>query len=424
MSISRKVSRRGGIWTDLGNNKNELDLGDSLTTEKAVRDITTDIIRQLTATSIQIIPGEVTEVIYNEEDIADRPELKPQDIGCIRVSTFEGFELPSEWVFPLDPNIKNYPIYGELVHVICIGNQAYYTIPLNIKRNVNNNASIGITNTDGAKPNVASDTVSLLTKKFKPITGRPTRVIPGDIVIDGREGQSIKLGKNQSVLNSEQELTESKPIIKIRVANDDKDMSKRFIPKEENIIEDAASIYLLKDEEIKLTPSRLIYNDESKTITPTSHKGKQILIDSSKIIFNTKLGDGNNISIYSGNQLNIISKRNTIIIGKNVYIGDARKKTDGKGENDEVGFAEPAVLGEALCDLLYYMAINLESAGISLRDSQGIGNFGMPTVHPGENSSGALISAMFGKDGRFDLQRLKEALLSQNVFISRSAPRE
>ena len=70
------------------------------------------------------------------------------------------------------------------------------------------------------------------------------------------------------------------------------------------------------------------------------------------------------------------------------------------------------------------MAINLESAGISLRDSQGIGNFGLPTVHPAENASGALISAMFGKDGRFDLQRLKEALLSQNVFISRSAPRE
>ena len=134
MSISRKVSRRGGIWTDLSDNKTELDLGSSLTTEKAVRDITTDIIRQLTATSIQIIPGEVTEVIYNEEDIEDRPELSAQDIGCIRVSTFEGFELPSDWVYPLDPNIKNYPIYGELVHVICIGNQAYYTIPLNIKR--------------------------------------------------------------------------------------------------------------------------------------------------------------------------------------------------------------------------------------------------------------------------------------------------
>jgi len=424
MSISRKVSRRGGIWTDLANNKNDLDLGDSLTTEKAVRDITTDIVRQLTSTSIQIIPGEVTQVIYNEEDIPDSSKLKVQDIGCIRVSTFEGFELPSEWVYPLDPNIKNYPIYGELVHVICIGNQAYYTMPLNLKRNVNNNVSIGITNTDGAKANVGSDTVSLLTKNFKPISGRPTRVIPGDIVIDGREGQSIKLGKNQSVTSSDGELTESKPIIKIRLANDDKDMSNRFIPKEEDIIEDAASIYLLKDEEVKLTPSRLVYNDESKTITPTSHKGKQILIDSNKIIFNTKSGEGNNISIYSGNQLNIISKRNTIIIGKNVYIGDARRKKDGPGENDEKGFAEPAVLGEALCNLLYQMAVSLESAGINLRDSQGIGNFGLPAVHVMENAAGANISSFFGKDGLFDLQRLKEALLSQNVFISRSAPRD
>ena len=61
----------------------------------------------------------------------------------------------------------------------------------------------------------------------------------------------IKLGKNKAVLNSEQELTESKPIIKIRITNDDKDMSTRFLPKEEDIIEDAASIYLLKNEEIK-----------------------------------------------------------------------------------------------------------------------------------------------------------------------------
>ena len=414
MSISRKVSRHGGIWTDLKHNQNELDLGDSLTTEKAVRDITTDIVRQLTATSVQIIPGEVKEVIYNEDDIEDRDELSNRDIGCIRVSTFEGFELPSVWIYPLDPNIKNFPIFGELVHIICIGEQAYYTIPLNIKRSSNNNAVIGITDTSGLKPKIKSKTVENVIKQFKPIATRPTRMIPGDIVFEGREGQSIKLGKNKPVIKDNKP-TEPKPVIKLRVSNDDKDLSKRFQPKSEDLIDDAASIYMIQNEEIKLAPARIVYNDE--TVTPSTHKGKQIFIDSDKLIFNTKTGTGNNIGIYSGHQLNITSKGETKIIGQNIYIGDAKRKGNG-------GFAEPAVLGEALCNLLYYMALTMESAGLSLQNAQGIGNFGMPSVHPAENASGASIASLFASGGRFDLQKLKEALLSQNVFISRSGPRD
>lgn len=420
MSTSRKVEHRGGIWTDLNEGRSELDLGNALVTEKAVRDITTDIVRQLASTSIQIIPGEVTEVIYNEEEVEKRPKLGYQDIGCIHVDTFDGFELPSEWVYPLDPNVKNYPVIGELVHIICIGSQAYYTAPLNVKRSVNNNSVIGITKSSGMAPVRKKDTITKAGKNFKPISGRPTRIIPGDIVFDGREGQSIKLGKNVSKI-VDGEPTESMPVIKLRLTNDDPNIKKRFQPKAEEILDDAASLYLIKDEEITLTPARIIYNDE--TVTPSSHKGKQVFIDSDKLIFNTKSGEGNNIGIYSGHQLNIVSKGDAKIIGKNVYIGDARKKGD-TGENGEVGFAEHAVLGDALCELLYYMSLALESAGLSLQNSQGIGNFGLPAIHPAENAAGATVASLFSSSGRFNLQNLKDTLLSKNVYISRNGPRE
>jgi len=392
------VERYGGIWIDRVNKLNPVEFSEDLVTEKRARDIGLDIISKSKTASIQIIQAEVTGVIYNEKDVETTEDVDNRHIGCIQVDCFEGFDLPTDWVFPLEANIKKYPVYGETVAIICFGDQAYYFSPINISRSSNHNSAIGITRTTGKKLKHNRKEFEEKRKGFKPEPGRPTRQIAGDIVFDGRERQSIKLGKND---NTE---LKSGPVIKLRISNaDDKNIS---VPQEENIVLDATSIYMTEKEEIKLVPTRNVNAD----ITPSVHTGKQIIIDADRLIFNTKDGNKNNINLYSGYNLNLISQNDTNIVGRRVYVG---------APEEAVG-VQPAVLGDALVDLLFYMAQALESAGTDLQSGTGISPLaGAPSIDPLKQKAGAGMVALFGSGGKFSKQNLKEALLSKHVYVSK-----
>ena len=396
----RTVERYGGIWMDKVNKLNPVEFSDDLVTEKRVRDVSIDIVDRMKTASIQIIPAEVTGVLYNEKDVEKVEGVDNRHIGCVQVECFQGFELPSQWVFPLEGNIKKYPVFGELVSVICIGEQAYYFNPVNLRRAVNNNSAVGITNNLGKFLEYDTDKYKNKLNGFKPEHGRPTRQIAGDIVIDGRDRQSIKLGKNDAPQEN------SGPVIKLRIANKDIDSSRASFPRSEFLLEDAASIYMTEKEEVELEPARIV----DELITPSKHSGKQIIIDSDKLIFNTKEGEKNNIGIYSGHNLNLISNNDTNIVGKRVYVG---------APEEAVG-VQPAVLGDALVDLLFYMAQALESAGTDLQSGTGISPLaGAPSIDPLKQKAGASMMALFGSTGKFSRENLKEALLSKHVYVSK-----
>ena len=385
-----------------------------LTSEKRVRDIATDILASLEKVSIQLLPVEVREVFYNERDIDADEDLSYKDIGAIRFRPFKGFKLPTDKAFPLNSNIKYYPVFGEMVHVILVGKEAFYYDPINIKREVNNNSAIGIT--ADFPLHQTEDAIYNLSKGFSSSTRvRPTRHVAGDIVIDGRLGQSIKIGRNKGYYKSNELISD--PVVKLRLANPNTDTSTRHEPKEENLIDDAASIYLTFSEEVKLSPARLVRNDNNR-MTPTLHSGKQIILDSDGIVFNTKLGVNNDIKMYSGADVNIVSKGDTKIVGKNVYIGDAKKKG-----SDYTSGAENAVLGEALVELLYKMSLVLEAAGLDLQSGNSIGNLGMPAPDPQSKMAGTKIQSLFS-GGDWTREKLRDALLSKHVYISRNSPGE
>ena len=394
------VERYGGIWIDKVNKLNPVEFSDDLVTEKRARDIGLDIVDKLKTASIQIISAEVTGVIYNEKDVEKTEGVDERHIGCIQVQCYPGFSLPTDWVYPLEANIKKYPVYGEMVAIICLGDQAYYFNPVNLRRSANHNSVVGATDVGGKRRKHDRDDYKEKLKGFKPEPARPTRQIAGDIVIDGRERQSIKLGKNDNIQSK------SGPVIKLRIANTEEDAQKISTPKPENIVNDAASIYITEKEEISLTPARNV----NSNITPATHTGKQILIDADKLIFNTKEGNNNNLGIYSGYNLNLISKNDSYIIGKRVYVG---------AEPEAVG-VQPVVLGDALVELLYSMARVLEGAGVDLQSGTGISPLaGAPSIDPLKQKAGATMKALFGSGGEFSKANLKEALLSKHVYVSK-----
>ena len=180
-------------------------------------------------------------------------------------------------VLPLMPNITNIPVIGEHVVVTEYNGQHYYTSIVNRKNSPNENSQ------PGASGIYEKDTKYGDTFERKDI--RRVEVNEGEIVYEGRFGNSIKLGCDS---------TNNKPVIKIRAGqqplNDEiKDVSGK--PVKESIDNDASSIYLISSGSVGET-----FEEEQIT-------GKKILIKSDGIFIsgrdNIRLKALNSISLNS-----------------------------------------------------------------------------------------------------------------------------
>ena len=183
-------------------------------------------------------------------------------------------------VKPLMPHITNIPLIGEHVVVTEYNRQHYYITIINRKNSPNENSQPGATG--GYEKNTKyGDTFERNSKISR------VNVNEGDVVYEGRFGNSIKFGsnpKNQS------------PIIKIRAGQRTLDKDIKDLPKElieESIEDDDSSIYLISKD--------LPYNSGAGTFEGEQVKGKKILIKSDGIFIsgrdNLRLKAGNNINV-------------------------------------------------------------------------------------------------------------------------------
>ena len=144
-------------------------------------------------------------------------------------------------VLPLMPNVTNIPLIGEHVVVVEYNGQHYYTGIINRKNSPNENSIPGTQ--VGHKINTKYGDTFVRKPNIRRI-----RVNEGEIVYEGRFGNSIKLGCNPQVKdkNEKRKLTAN---IKLRVGQTltKSDIHRRGKPIRENIELDAASIYLLED---------------------------------------------------------------------------------------------------------------------------------------------------------------------------------
>ena len=264
--------------------------------------------------------GELAEVIkvYSTEDqleespVDDEPDYK--FIGAIRFRKIYSQQHLSDdqlmVAYPLNLNIVDFPVKGETVFIQKIYNKFYYTDRINIYNNPNNSSSVG----SSQKFNIGKSTKSqqtLDTAESEVVENKETlddvflgdyfkpnfnirSLIPneGDTLIQGRFGNTLRLG---SVDNA--------PTIKLRagqISDYEKfDEGETLINElnekavntslEENINLDASSMWMTTDETVSLTPATLedpnIYPTE---VAPEEFGGKQIILNSGRLIFNSK----------------------------------------------------------------------------------------------------------------------------------------
>ena len=304
---------------------------------------------------------EVIDVILNEEDLPLEADGTPTYslIGAIKGRMVNSQHKQPEsrlgWIQPMDANIKQYPLIGEYVIVGRYLGRYYYAQTINMLGSPNSNSypgysgdkasltdnnvrrhahnrsvEVGATKT----PNKAASGEVTVGDPFEPNPLiRQLQPTFGDVIFNGRLGQSIRFGSNPDTLEPNiliraGQLTDAEAFGKTADVDDLKNNANK--PVTEDINADGSSLWITSDQEVPLEVA--IESD----LTPTID-GKQIILNSDRLLFNAK--NGGDIFCYSANDINFIATTQIVVESPKILLGN-------------VEATEPVVKGQVLVDLL------------------------------------------------------------------------
>jgi hypothetical protein len=216
---------------------------------------------------------------------------------------------------PAFSNIKQFPLINEIVYLFSLplptsqdepdnaGN--YYFTPINIWNSQHHNAVPNglILNAEQA-PDYSSTRAGLVrrvqdegTEIFLGDTFNeepnihPLLPFEGDLIYEGRWGNSIRFSSTVTGSSNDWSVTGSNgdPITIIRNGQNPNIPTDGWVPTVENINGDLSSIYLTSTQKLPLQASSTNYNSYSSSppTTPNQFAGKQLILNSGRLVFNT-----------------------------------------------------------------------------------------------------------------------------------------
>jgi len=280
-------------------------------------------------------------------------------------------DLP--FAFQDSAHIKTVPIIGEIVEVVTMPNLAFTTSEKRNKEYYTRIVNTWNNPNSGAYPDLVNNPDIDITTRgtFKELpTVNPIRSAPGDIQIEGRQGQSIRFTGGKGTGNSFVDDTNiGKPVIII--SNGQSETDNGFTTLAESIDDDSCSIYMTSDHQINLTPASIKREafDENPTES-NQFKGNQIILNGGRLFFNAKESD---IQLSSKSSIGLNTEGSINIDGSSYLCMDAPIMYLGvKARTASDNFREPVVLGnqlegflENLLNMLEGMANDMASARTS-----------------------------------------------------------
>ena len=294
---------------------------------------------------------------------------------------------------PLFPNNKTFPLINEIVYIIALPNSNiqsnvgsldyYYFQPVNIWNSTHHNAIPDPINNSSLPPSQQQDyqqtsggTVRRVTdggteidlgKTFKEkINIKNIQPFEGDIINEGRWGQSFRFGStvNNSVIPNPWSRTGNNgdPILILRNGqySDGKDP---WIPQVEDINKDISPIYATSTQNIPIQVSSKNYNSYNNAPTsPDKFAGEQIILNSGRLLFNTKtdsilFSSKKTINLNSVEGVNVDSPR-FVVNSKNIFLGDKNA-------------TEPVILGNTFLNDLRQLLTQLITLSTALQSPIG-----------------------------------------------------
>ena len=296
---------------------------------------------------------------------------------------------------PLFPNHSTIPVNNEIVYIISLPNSNiqsnvndiayYYFQPINIWNSTHHNAIPDPINNKSLPESQQQDYQQTEIGVVRRVTDNSTEIdlgetfkekldiknlqpFEGDVIHQGRWGQSLRFGS--TVNNAKISNTWSKdgnngdPITIIRNGQHN-DGNDPWVPQVEDINKDDSSIYITSTQKLPIevaSDSYKSYNDAP--IYPSQYNGNQIILNSGRLLFNSKedsilLTSKKSINLNSIDSVNIDSPK-TVVASKEVLLGDKNAK-------------ESVILGDKFLDDLSSLLTTLVSLGNALSTPIGTG---------------------------------------------------
>lgn len=220
--------------------------------------------------------------------ITFRSALNKNETVLQTVGTTEtGGTRPPNIALPLLANIKTYPVPGEQVVLFFLGN--IYYLPLNVLNNpitnkaplINNSSAAGAEN-DTTKINSNTKNTFSLNKNRKYYV---TQASAGDIIFEGRFGNSLKLGSTVKLDDAAQTLYSKSDLS----ANGDPILILRNDPASafENIQKDGASIYMCSTQKIPIDDGKSGFEGIIGSWSSLNVSNETIVVEEQQEIVNT-----------------------------------------------------------------------------------------------------------------------------------------
>ena len=312
--------------------------------------------------------------------------------------------------YPLFPNIKQFPLINEITYLMVLpSNEAttkpnatinYYLPPTNLWNSQfhnalprefidpNNTKDDYISTESGSYRQITDSSTDIyLGETFNESNGAnnyPLLPYEGDIIYEGRWGNSIRLGstvKNAAIPNtwSDPNIGENgDPILIIRNGQSDT-VREPWVPKVENTSNTLSSIYLTSTQKLTFfTKSNIVDSfAQSQTSTPTNssqYSGNQIVLNSGRLVLNAVndsiiLSSEKSIHLSSNDMVGIDGGKQISISAPQVYLGS----TVGVDSSQ----IQPLVLGDNLNNVLIGISVFLNTLGDA---------FSLATAKVGDNN--------------------------------------
>ncbi|CAB4138601.1 hypothetical protein UFOVP331_161 [uncultured Caudovirales phage] len=346
----------------------------------------------------QLVPVRVKSIILNE----DHPKFTElgewNSLGAIE---FEYISNPSNKskilsvAYPLQPNIKNYPLINEIVFLITLpstgvgltwnASRSYYVNVVSLWNHPHHNAYPE--NPNIAPPSQVKDYTQTTAGSVKRIEDIGTEIylgqtflerpnihpllpFEGDIIQEGRWGNSIRFGSTVRRGGGRNNWSsfgiDGDPLIILRNGQPPSSSDEGWVPITEDINKDLSSIYSTSTQKIPLeasSTSYVSYKSDSPTNPKEYNNNPQIILNSGRLIFNTTQ---DHILLSSKKSINLnailsvnIDTPDTIIQSNNIYLGSKDA-------------TESVLKGDTTTDLLRKLIKNLEKFMIACSKQVGV----------------------------------------------------
>ena len=294
--------------------------------------------------------------------------------------------------FPIDRNRVTYPLKNEVVLLtkgpsFSVENQKpnskdYYQTVFSIYNHIHHNA---------LPPDTGSKSVDIGNGIDEQGSIAPLQPLPGDYILQGRLGNSIRLSGGLSTKSPwTDDSNKNAPITIIR--NGQKQAEQGYGNILEDINEDSTSIYLTSNHSLPLNLAnnkRDSYNDIPDT--PSNYQGSQLLINSNRLTLNAKesdilLSSATSIGLNS-NTVNIDSNEYICIDSDKIYLGVKARTNQGANK-------QPAVLGHRMEAFMQDVLDQLIAMAKAMGAAKTVDGKSVPTINLRGNSAEIVLKEL------------------------------